>query len=88
MPIAMKQSEDESGWTTVAVPKKQQKKKAVSEGIVATSTASNEPVVNGKHTAPVATHAVNGKPKGYQALEVEYEQRSNADPTDVSNWDA
>ena len=32
--------------------------------------------------------AANGKPVGFQALNVEYEQRTDADPDDASNWDA
>ena len=76
---AMKQSEDESGWTTVAQPKKQKKKVADVEA---------EPVVTNKTNVPSAKPMTNGKPKGFQALDVQYEQRTNADPSDASNWDA
>ncbi|KAK5168081.1 uncharacterized protein LTR77_006649 [Saxophila tyrrhenica] len=80
---AMRQSEDESGWTTVAQPKKQ-KKKAVDGD----SNTVEQPVLTDKTNAAPPKPAVNGKPKGFQALEVEYEQRADADPSDASNWDA
>lgn len=78
---AMKQSEDESGWQTVSQPKKSKKK-------IDTSLA--DPVLGNKTnvSAPAKKAAVNGKPTGFQALEVEYEQRGDADPNEPSNWDA
>ena len=82
---ALKQSEDESGWTTVAQPKKQQKKSAN-----AGEAPTAEPVLSNRTNMPATkvTPAVNGKPKGFQALGVQYEQRADADPNDASNWDA
>ncbi len=75
----MKQSEDESGWTTVAQPKKQKKK---------TGNAEVEPALTNTTNIPAAKPTTNGKPTGFQALDVEYEQRTDADPNDASNWDA
>lgn len=85
MAEAMRQSEDESGWTTVAQPKKQKKSQTAN----GESNAVEQPVAAKKtNVAPPKTTA-NGKPKGFQALEVEYEQRADvADPSDASNWDA
>ncbi|KAK3720435.1 hypothetical protein LTR37_003847 [Vermiconidia calcicola] len=80
---AMRQSEDESGWTTVAQPKKQQKKKASNGDVTPV-----EPVLTNKTNVMPTKATANGKPKGFQALEVEYEQRTDADPNDSSNWDA
>ena len=82
MAQAMRQSEDESGWTTVAQPKKQKQKQKPS------NAEPVEPVLTNKTNVPAATHAPNGKPVGFQALDVEYEQRTDADPNDASNWDA
>ena len=79
---AMRQSEDESGWTTVAQPKKQKKKTPVAE------TGISEPVLTNKTNILPAKPTTNGKPMGFQALDVEYEQRADADPSDASNWDA
>ena len=76
---AMRQSEDQSGWTTVAQPKKQKKKTAAAEA---------EPVLTNKTNIPAAKPTTNGKPIGFQALDVQYEQRTDADPNDASNWDA
>lgn len=79
MAQAMKQSEDESGWTTVGQPKKQKKK----------GEASNaEPALTNKTNLQTTKPAINGKPRGFQALDVQYEQRTDADPNDASNWDA
>ena len=79
---AMKQSEDESGWTTVAQPKKQKKKTTGGE------TAVVEPVITNKTNIQTPKPASNGKPKGFQALGDQYEQRTDADPNDASSWDA
>ena len=79
MAQAMKQSEDESGWTTVAQPKKSKKK---------ADSPLDEPVLSNKTNIPASKPMVNGKPKGFQALDVSYEQRADADPDDSSNWDA
>lgn len=76
---AMKQSEDESGWTTVEQPKKQKKKPANNEP---------EPILANKTNCPAVKPTTNGKPVGFQALDVQYEQRADADPSDASNWDA
>lgn len=79
---AMRQSEDESGWTTVAQPKKQKKKTPVAE------TVASEPVLTNKTNILPAKPTTNGKPIGFHALDAEYEQRADADPSDASNWDA
>lgn len=86
MAAAMKQSEDESGWTTVAQPKKQKKTKS-SDG---EGDGIDTPVEAPKYVAqaPKAKPLVNGKPKGFQALEDQYEQRADVDPNDAANWDA
>ncbi len=84
MAEAMRQSEDESGWTTVAQPKKQKKTQTANGD----SNAVQEPVPAKKTNVTPAKPTANGKPKGFQALEVEYEQRADADPSDASNWDA
>jgi hypothetical protein len=76
---AMRQSEDESGWTTVAQPKKQKKK---------TVTVEAEPVLTNKTNISAVKPTTNGKPTGFQALDVQYAQRTDADPNDASNWDA
>ena len=88
MAMAVKQSEDDSGWTTVAVPKKQQKKKL---GVDEEGTGSSTPIET-KPTpkaAPAASKpTVNGKPNGFQALNDMYQQRADVDSTDPENWDA
>lgn len=87
MATAMKQSEDESGWTTVAVPKKQSKKKQTANGEVAGDTTPVQPTPKPKAAPPVSKSTVNGKPNGFQALNDTYEQRADVDPNDASNWD-
>lgn len=82
MAQAMKQSEDDSGWTTAVTKKGKNKKAGNGEAAVA------EPVLSNKTNAQTARPTSNGKPKGFQALDVEYEQRTDADPNDASNWDA
>lgn len=74
MAQAMKESEDESGWTTVSVGKKQQKKRSDSDGDVT-------PIEKPKAPLPVKPSTFNtnlSKPTGFAAL--------NAD--DPENWDA
>lgn len=78
---AMKQSEDDSGWVT-AQPKKQKKKNVASE------PSASEPGLSNKTNVPTTRPTVNGKPKGLQALDVQYEQDPSKDPNDASNWDA
>ena len=78
MAHAMKESGDDSGWTTVAQPKKTKKK---------AETPVAEPLITNKTNIPTTKPATNGKPKGFQALDVQYEQRTDADPNDASNWD-
>jgi len=76
---AMKESEDESGWTTVSVPKKQQKSRDEPSVEV---TPIEQPQAKPKAKALPAkpsTFAPNStKPTGFAAL----------DPDDPSNWDA
>ncbi|KAK4547265.1 hypothetical protein LTR36_000920 [Oleoguttula mirabilis] len=87
MAEAMKQSEDESGWTTVAVPKKQKKKQDAGEDANGNSSFI-ESTPTRTAAPPASKPAINGKPNGYQALEDQYEQRADVDPNDASNWDA
>ena len=76
---AKRASEDESGWHTVAVPKKGKKKQ-------------EDAVLGNKTNAPAPVPAVavggDGKPKGFQALDVQYERRTDIDPNDASAWEA
>jgi len=80
---AMKQSEDDSGWTTVSAAPKKTKKKTEDP------SASTEPAVRNKTNASTVNRSATGeKPSGFQALDVEYGQRTDADPNDASSWDA
>ncbi|KAI7618236.1 hypothetical protein KC319_g19148, partial [Hortaea werneckii] len=97
MAQVMRESGDDSGWTTVAQPKKQKGKKHAEDGEVNGVSTPTEPVpapapkpapVSKPAPAPAKPAMVNGKPKGFQALTDEYEQRTNVDPNDASNWDA
>jgi hypothetical protein len=77
---AMKESEDESGWTTVSVGKKQQKSRDEPSGEV---TPIEQPQPKPKAKAPLppkpSTFAANSaKPTGFAALDVD----------DPANWDA
>lgn len=76
---AMKESEDEAGWTTVSVPKKQQKSRDEPSGEV-TPIEQPQPKPKAKVLpAKPSTFAANStKPTGFAAL----------DPDDPSNWDA
>jgi len=75
----MKESEDEAGWTTVSVPKKQQKSRDEPSGEV-TPIEQPQPKPKAKVLpAKPSTFAANStKPTGFAAL----------DPDDPSNWDA
>ncbi|KAK5132901.1 hypothetical protein LTR08_008347 [Meristemomyces frigidus] len=88
MAMAVKQSEDESGWTTVAMPKKQQKKKPSADEDGTGSSTPVEAKPAPKAAPAVRKPAVNGKPNGFQALEDQYEQRADVDSNDPENWDA
>jgi hypothetical protein len=81
---AITESGQETGWNEVKKPSKKSKK-AESNGS-ATMVPAPAPV----KAAPVANKIAPGtKPKGFQALNDEYEQRAEvADPNDASNWDA
>jgi hypothetical protein len=78
---AVKESEDESGWTTVSVAKKQPKARAESSG-EATPVEQPQPKAKAKANAPLppkpSTFANVSKPTGFAALDVD----------DPSNWDA
>lgn len=78
---AVRESEDESGWTTVSVPKKQQKPRAESSG-EATPIEQPQPKAKAKADKPLppkpSTYASTSKPTGFAALDVD----------DPSNWDA
>jgi len=81
MAQAVKESEDESGWTTVSVAKKQSKARAESSG-EATPVEQPQPKAKAKANAPLppkpSTFASASKPAGFAALDVD----------DPSNWDA
>jgi len=77
---AMRESEDESGWTTVSVGKKQQKSRDEPSGEV-TPVEQPQPKPKAKAALPAkpSTFAANSaKPTGFAAL----------DPDDPANWDA
>lgn len=78
---AVKESEDESGWTTVSVAKKQPKVRSESSG-EATPVEAPQPKAKAKANAPLppkpSTFANVSKPTGFAALDVD----------DPSNWDA
>ena len=78
---AVRKSEDESGWTTVSVAKKQPKARAESSG-EATPVEQPQPKAKAKANAPLppkpSTFASVSKPTGFAALDVD----------DPSNWDA
>ncbi|KAK4560477.1 hypothetical protein LTR86_005673 [Recurvomyces mirabilis] len=78
MAIAMKQSEDESGWTTVALPQKKKGKKASGESTpVESSAPAVKPV---QKTGPKSV--ANGKPAGgFAALSFEGDNEESA------SWD-
>ncbi|WPG99717.1 Hypothetical protein R9X50_00253600 [Acrodontium crateriforme] len=81
---AMRESEDESGWTTVAVPKKQKKTQSTESAGDSTPVAQPE----SKPKAAPAVKPISGaKPNGFQALDDQYKQRTDLDPSDASNWD-
>jgi hypothetical protein len=82
MAQAVRESEDESGWTTVSVAKKQPKARAESSG-EATPVEQPQPKAKAaKVNAPLppkpSTFASTSKPTGFAALDVD----------DPSNWDA
>jgi hypothetical protein len=83
---AITQSGQDSGWNEVKTKQKSKKRDSDSE-VNGNTTPVPAPVVK---AAPVVNKIAPGsKPKGFQALTDEYEQRSNvADPNDASNWDA
>jgi len=78
---AVRESEDESGWTTVSVAKKQPKARGESSG-EATPVEQPQPKAKAKANAPLppkpSTFASTSKPTGFAALDVD----------DPSNWDA
>lgn len=84
---AMQQSVDESGWTTVAIPKKQKKKTGNGEGSGDHTPSAARPVTSTLKVAPTPIKS-GAKPTGFQALEDQYTQRTDIDPNDASNWDA
>ncbi|KAF2722663.1 hypothetical protein K431DRAFT_293293 [Polychaeton citri CBS 116435] len=88
---AVRQTEDESGWNTVAKPKGKKKKTTTDDDSgAATPVEQAKPVkAPAPAPAPAAQKFTSGeKPKGFQALTDEYVQRSDVDPSDASNWDA
>ncbi|KAK5114923.1 hypothetical protein LTR62_002082 [Meristemomyces frigidus] len=82
MAMAMKQSEDESGWTTVDVPKKKKGKKVGDEASDNSTPVDNvAPAVKPIQKAP-AKAVVNSKPTGgFAALSFE------GDDNEAASWD-
>lgn len=80
---AVKESLNDNAWTTAGTKKSKKKTKAAAAEGEATPTPIKEP-------APPVVKKVqpNGKPLGFQALTDEYEQRTDVDANDASNWDA
>ncbi|KAK5738708.1 hypothetical protein LTR17_005841 [Elasticomyces elasticus] len=80
MAMAVKQSEDESGWTTAAPKKKLSKKKPTNDEATGTSTpVEAAPVV--KAAPAVSKPTFNGTPSGFLAL------NDHGDASDPSSWD-
>jgi hypothetical protein len=76
---AMKESEDESGWTTVSVAKKQQKSRDEPSGeVTPIEQPQPKPKAKALPAKPSTFAAPSNKPTGFAAL----------DPDDPSNWDA
>ena len=79
---AVKESEDESGWTTVSVAKKQPKAREESSGEATPVEQPQAKSKAAKANAPLppkpSTFASTNKPTGFAALDVD----------DPSNWDA
>ncbi|SMY20666.1 unnamed protein product [Zymoseptoria tritici ST99CH_1A5] len=82
---AIDESGQETGWNEVKTSKKSKKKDSQVE-----TNGSATPVAAPVKAAPAVKQVAPGtKPKGFQALTDEYEQRADvADPNDASNWDA
>lgn len=79
MAAAIKQSGDDSGWTTVSQPKKSKKK--LTDGDADASGTATPSKEDGKASLPPTGPAlVNGKANVFSAL--------NTDPSDPSGWDA
>ncbi|KAK5675075.1 ER-derived vesicles protein erv29 [Elasticomyces elasticus] len=80
MAMAVKQSEDESGWTTAAPKKKLSKKKPTNDEATGTSTpVEGAPAV--KAAPAVSKPTINGMPNGFLAL------NDHGDASDPSSWD-
>jgi len=80
---AVKESLNDSAWTTAGTKKNKKKMKpAANEGEVTPTPVKAPPPPVVKKVQP------NGKPLGFQALTDEYEQRTDVDANDASNWDA
>lgn len=73
-----KRNSEDDGWTTVAQPKKTKKKPE-------SQAPASEPALSNKSNGQKA--AVNGKPKGFQALYVA-DEGAGTDPSDPSSWEA
>jgi hypothetical protein len=73
---------DDAAWTTAGSKRKQKKSH------VAAEKANDVPVLPKPVNPAVAKPTTNGKPIGFQALTDEYEQRTDVDANDASNWDA
>ncbi|KAK1090335.1 hypothetical protein LTR48_008485, partial [Friedmanniomyces endolithicus] len=82
--MAVKQSEDESGWTTAAPKKKKQEKKKPAAAAEASGNSTPvEATAVAKKAAPaVSKPAVNGSvPSGFLAL------NDHGDASDPASWD-
>ncbi|KAK0934559.1 hypothetical protein LTR29_013898 [Friedmanniomyces endolithicus] len=81
--MAVKQSEDESGWTTAAPKKKKQEKKKPAAAEASGNSTAVEPTAVAKKAAPaVSKSTVNGgAPSGFLAL------NDHGDASDPASWD-
>lgn len=82
---AIAESERETGWNEVKSSKKT--KKNTQNEATGNTTPVPAPAPVAKPVASIKT-AANGKPVGFQALQDEYEQHTEVDPTDADNWAA
>jgi len=73
---------DDAAWTTAGSKRKQKKSQ------VAADKPNDAPVLPKPVVSAATKPTTNGKPIGFQALTDEYEQRTDVDANDASNWDA
>jgi hypothetical protein len=79
------EQDDDAAWTTAGSKRKQKKTQTTADKA---SDAHVVPKPISTVVAPATKPSINGKPIGFQALTDEYEQRTDVDASDASNWDA